>query len=68
MAIYLMHIMAGSGARIVIGKLFGIELIAVHIVCGVLIGVLVPLFSLKLINKLKVPYLFSAPISKLLKS
>lgn len=62
MGIYLMHILAGSGVRVVINK-FGISSFGVHIILGCLVGILVPLVALIIIKRLKIPYIFSAPIS-----
>jgi len=63
MAIYLMHILAGSGARVILTKLVGIDSFAVHLLLGCLIGVLAPLVVLTIINRLKTPYIFFAPVS-----
>ena len=62
MAIYLMHILAGSGVRVILNKLFIVDELIVHIVVGTLAGVILPLIALKLIGILKIPYVFSAPI------
>jgi uncharacterized integral membrane protein len=35
----------------------------IHIIVGCLAGILIPIFIVSIINKLKFPYLFSAPIS-----
>lgn len=63
MVIYLLHILAGSGARIVTSRLFGVESPTVHLMVGCLAGVFLPLLALKIIERYKVPYLFSAPVS-----
>lgn len=67
MAIYLMHILAGSGARVILSKILAVDSVVIHIVVGCLAGVLLPLLALKFINALKIPYIFSAPISQWLK-
>jgi fucose 4-O-acetylase-like acetyltransferase len=64
MAIYLMHILAGSGARVVLNKILGVNAAALHLTIGCVAGVLLPLLALKLINALRIPYVFSAPISQ----
>lgn len=64
MPIYLMHILSGSGTRVILSKILAIDSIVIHIVVGCLAGVLLPLLALKVINTLKIPYVFSAPISK----
>ena len=66
MAIYLMHILAGSGTRVVLSKLLAIESGFAHLIIGTLAGILLPLGALKLIKATKIPFVFSAPISKLL--
>jgi fucose 4-O-acetylase-like acetyltransferase len=64
MAIYLMHILAGSGVRVILNKILSIDALAIHLVIGCLAGVLLPLLALKIINALKISYVFSAPISE----
>ena len=64
MAIYLMHILAGSGVRVILKSLMGIDSFAVHIVAGTLLGVLAPLLAVFIINKFNIPYVFSAPVSR----
>jgi fucose 4-O-acetylase-like acetyltransferase len=63
MAIYLMHILAGSGIRVILYKVFGIESTVIHLVFGVVAGLLFPLIGLWVINKLKLKFVFSAPMS-----
>lgn len=65
MAIYLMHILAGSGVRVVLSKFFGINDVAVHLLLGCLAGLFLPLLAVYLINRLNIPYLFSAPVSQI---
>lgn len=64
MAIYLMHILAGSGARVVLHRLLGIDAVGVNLALGCLAGIFVPLLVLGLIKAWRIPYVFSAPISK----
>lgn len=66
MGIYLMHILAGSGARVVLMKVFHIDSFTVHLTVGCLVGVLAPILAVALIRKLKIPCVFSAPVSTLL--
>jgi fucose 4-O-acetylase-like acetyltransferase len=63
MAIYLMHIMAGSGLRVMFSQVLGIDSLFLHLLLGTLLGLLLPLLALKLINYFKIPYLFCFPIS-----
>lgn len=67
MAIYLMHILAGSGTRIMLSKLLGIDSAFIHVVVGCLVGIVVPLLALSIIKRLAIPWVFSAPISQWLK-
>ncbi len=64
MAIYVMHILAGSGARVLLIQVFAIDAIAIHLVVGCLAGVLLPLLVLTMMNALKISMAFSSPISK----
>lgn len=63
MAIYLMHVLAGSGARIIATEIFYLDSFSFNMLLGLLLGVLVPLAVLEVINRLKVPYIFAAPVS-----
>lgn len=65
MAIYLMHILAGSGVRVLLNKIFGIDSVALHLVVGTMFGILIPLLVLEFIKRYKIPYLFSFPLSRL---
>ncbi|MAE22002.1 MAG: acyltransferase, partial [Pseudomonas sp.] len=56
MAIYLMHILAGSGVRVILNKFFIVDELSVHIVVGTLAGIILPLIALKVIGFLKIPY------------
>lgn len=64
MAIYMMHILAASGIRVIFNKL-GLDSVAMHLILGCLVGVLAPLGALVIINRLRIPYVFSAPMSTL---
>ncbi len=63
MAIYLMHILAGSGSRVVLYKFFGVDSVLVHLILGCLVGIISPIIALFLINKFNAKYLLSAPVS-----
>lgn len=65
MAIYVMHVFAGSGIRVVLYKFLGVDSYLVHIVAGCVVGIFAPLLALVVINRYHIPYLFSAPISKM---
>jgi fucose 4-O-acetylase-like acetyltransferase len=61
MSIYLMHILAGSGVRIVLDKLLGIDALAVHLLLGTLLGIAGPLLAQALIDRYQLRFLLSAP-------
>ena len=61
MAIYLMHILAGSGARIILGRLLGIQDAGIHLLVGCVTGVLLPILVLRLSGRLGIRGLFDAP-------
>lgn len=65
MAIYLMHVLAGGGARVLLRSM-GIESFVTHVMIGCLVGLFVPLLVVVIISRLRVRYIFSAPISKLI--
>jgi fucose 4-O-acetylase-like acetyltransferase len=51
LAIYVMHILAGSSVRIILQKFLGIDSIAIHLVVGTLAGLGLPLLVLWLGNR-----------------
>ncbi|WP_295393444.1 acyltransferase [uncultured Thiodictyon sp.] len=61
MAIYLMHVLAASGARVLLGRFLGIQDAGVHVVVGCLAGLLLPLLALQLLRRLGVQGLFETP-------
>jgi fucose 4-O-acetylase-like acetyltransferase len=61
MGIYLMHILAGSGVRIVLQKFMGIDSAAVHLVLGTIAGVGLPLLMLRTINDGRLAILLKPP-------
>lgn len=68
MAIYLMHILAGSGVRVVLDTVMGVDSFVIHLIFGCFMGLFLPMLALMIINKLNISYLFSAPISNLTRS
>lgn len=64
MIIFLVHILAGSGTRIILSKGFGINNWYLHIVIGTIAGVVAPVIFYKIANKLNLGLLFSYPIKK----
>jgi fucose 4-O-acetylase-like acetyltransferase len=67
MAIYLMHILAGSGTRVILIKLIGINSVEINLFVGCIAGIFLPIIALYIINTFKIKYLFSAPISQIFK-
>lgn len=61
MAIYLMHILAGSGTRILLSKVLGIDSLPVHLVLGTLVGIGGPLLAQALINRHRLNFLLRVP-------
>lgn len=52
MAIYVMHIIATAGSRIILLKL-GVDIVLLHVLIGMLAGVLAPLLGLFVLKKIK---------------
>jgi len=65
LAIYVMHILAGSGTRIVLQKLFGVETAGLHLLIGSLSGILLPLLALQVIHNLRLGFLLAWPRSRI---
>lgn len=61
MAIYLMHILAGSGVRIVLSKVLHVENCTVHVLAGSILGLLLPFVAFRVLQRLDIQYLFQAP-------
>jgi peptidoglycan/LPS O-acetylase OafA/YrhL len=57
--IYLAHIIFASGIRIILDKFFHVDILILHIVLGLVFGLLAPLMLLKLSESFKpIKYLF----------
>ena len=63
MTIYLMHILAGSGVRVVLSKFMSIDSIAAHLVLGTLIGIAAPLVAQAIIKRYNLHFLMTPPKS-----
>jgi len=61
MTIYLMHILAGSGARVILSKFMGIDSIPLHLVVGTLVGLLAPLAAQWVITRFNLSFLLTTP-------
>jgi fucose 4-O-acetylase-like acetyltransferase len=57
--IYLVHMLATAGTRILLHNYFNITDIAVHIISGTVMGLMFPILLVWIVNKYKIPYLFS---------
>lgn len=71
MPIYLMHILTGSGVRIVLSKLLHIQSAAPHLITGSLAGLLIPIVVYQLTKKRELyglRYLFMPPAGLSLKA
>lgn len=64
MAIYLMHILASSGTRIILHKGLQIDSLPIHIIVGCISGIILPLIAKRISDIIKFKYLMSAPLSK----
>jgi fucose 4-O-acetylase-like acetyltransferase len=62
MTIYLMHILAGSGARVALSKL-GVQTLAAHLIVGTLIGIAAPLVAQAIIKRYRLGALLAPPKS-----
>lgn len=63
LSIYLMHILAGSGTRIILSTLLGVDSVAVHLLLGTLIGLAAPLLAQAMISRYRLNFLLSPPKS-----
>ena len=61
MVIYLVHILAGSGIRIILLKLFHINDIYTHILLGCIFGIFIPVLLIQVSAKLHLSFLFAIP-------
>jgi len=61
MSIYLMHIIVGSGARIILQRGMGVDSLVIHLFVGVLAGLLVPVIIERVIVSRQMTWLLRAP-------
>ena len=61
MTIYLMHILAGSGVRVILISFLGIDSIPVHLVAGTVVGLLAPLLAQVVIKHYNLYFLLTTP-------
>jgi fucose 4-O-acetylase-like acetyltransferase len=58
LAIYLIHILAASGMRIILSKFLGINNISIHLIVGTILGVILPIIAFEISKKLKISNIF----------
>lgn len=61
MTIYLVHILAGSGCRVILLKVFGITSVGAHLLIGTLGGILLPLLLYSVCGRFGLISLFRPP-------
>lgn len=64
LAVYLMHVVAGSGVRIVLDRGLGLQSVALHLVVGCVVGVLLPLWLARRLDAAGVRWPFVAPLTR----
>ena len=63
LTIYILHILVGSGSRIILMKIFKIDNVFINVVIGTTLGVYVPFLIYKLGLLKRISFLFKFPIS-----
>lgn len=61
LAIYLMHVLIGSGVRIALQRLFGVENLVFHLLLGSMAGIFVSYWMAKELVEKNVRWMFSVP-------
>lgn len=61
MVIYLLHIIAGSGTRIVLQKVFNIDNLYIHLIAGMTAGIFVPLIVYRVFEHMRLSLFFRIP-------
>ncbi len=64
MAIFLMHVFATAGSRIFLKNVLNIYSYPVHLLIGTSVGIIFPLFMIKIFDKLDLRFYMHAPVSK----
>ncbi|MGS7373256.1 hypothetical protein ACSYGP_00005, partial [Klebsiella pneumoniae] len=62
--LYLVHILAASGTRIILSKIFHVESWLIHVLLGTFIGVTAPLIFYKLVVRYRLNFIFEYPSHK----
>jgi len=63
MTIYLMHILAGSGIRVILSSFMGVDSIPVHLILGTLVGLIAPLLAQAVIKRYDLYFFLTPPKS-----
>lgn len=63
MTIYLMHILAGSGVRVILSSFLGIDSIPMHLFAGTVVGLGAPLIAQMIVKRYDLAFLFTPPKS-----
>lgn len=61
LAIYLMHILIGSGIRVLLQKVLHVQAVELHLLLGVLFAVVIPVGLLALFRRYRLMFLIEAP-------
>jgi fucose 4-O-acetylase-like acetyltransferase len=64
MVIFLMHVFATSGIRIVLKDVLNIHSYSLHLILGTFVGVVFPLVMMTILDKINIKYYVQAPLSK----
>lgn len=61
LGIYLAHVLFGSGFRIIMQKIFGVDNSPFHLIFGTLLGIVLPILLVKYAELMRLSFLFSPP-------
>lgn len=61
MAIYLAHILVGSGTRIILSKFLHVDNLLLHLIAGFALAIFVPVIALKYASRFRLGFLFAVP-------
>ena len=62
--IYLVHMLAGAGTRLILQQVFQLQNWVIHIVIGVVVALVLPIAIQKISEKINFPYLFEPGIKR----
>ncbi|MEI2511971.1 acyltransferase [Acinetobacter soli] len=61
MIIYLLHIICGSGIRVILSKILGIQNWHLHVIAGTILGIIIPIIVYSISKKIRTNFLFEPP-------